>query len=480
MSTQRKATQQMSGNAAGSANSALRAFLQASVFDFILVLVLSTGLAFTVSYGFYGAEGLRDNFLLEAAIAAPLLVALFAGSWSKRALLPSAIAAVIIAGIIIGTCAALQPAGTAFVNGTTLNDVPENYVIWGLVVIVCALLSFLLSRRPVTMVILAVVAVVACASVQFLYRDWLTMHSGFQAAAVVIFCVVALFVYQRYRLTALKGSGVSSLAFGGAFVFSLVISGICVCLASALYFALIASLGLSTPVIKPFQDYYMRPVVEYSAPISKQQVENPDNTSSNTNNNQQDTNQNTQGGVTSTPSQQDAQIQSQGSTSKELSAYDDAQQDERYEQIGYLLVHTVLPIVLIVVLLLLIVLVLLRRSWRERRIRKLEGLSNAAKVIFIYDYLVKCFSKLKIEYPPTLTPLEFAFASLDALQPYSHNAASMNFVQLTLIYQRAKYGAKEITQEELDDVLAYYRAFYGNARKRLGWRKWFFFMFWRV
>lgn len=467
------------GGAAGK-STALRAFLSAAVFDYLLVLGLSTALAFTVSYGFYGAEGLRGNFLLESLIAAPFLAALYCGSWSKRALVPAAIAACVVAAATVGICAALQPAGVPFMSGASLNDVPENYVIWALAVLVCALLVFLLSRRTVGMVALAALCVLACGAIQFLYRDWLSAHHGLEAALAVLFCVVALFIYQRYRLAALSGTSVLQPAFAKAFAFGALIAAACVALAAVLYFALVASLGLATPVIKPFQDYYKRPVAEYSAPVDKQQVENPNITSSNTNNNTQSTQQNAQGGSTSNSSGQSTQSKSEGSTTRLLSAYDEAQTEERYESTGYLLALQTLPVVLVLLALALLAAVLLRRRQRERRIAALDGESNAAKVDFLYAYLLRSFKKLKIECPATLTPLEFAFASLDTLAPFSRNAAHLDFVQLTLIYQRAVYGAKPITDVELNAVLSYYRAFFENARKLLGWRRWLFFAFWRV
>ena len=105
-------------------------FLRSSIFDFVLVLILSTALVFTISYGFESAPSLRSNFLLEAAICAVLLLALFAGSWSKKAVVLAAGLYIVLAAIIVFVFAQLMPFGTSvFVDGQ-VNDVADNTVVF--------------------------------------------------------------------------------------------------------------------------------------------------------------------------------------------------------------------------------------------------------------------------------------------------------------------------------------------------------------
>ena len=59
-------------NGRGKTNGRMRLFLRSSAFDFLLVLVLSCALVFTVSYGFESAPDLRGNLALEAGVCAML------------------------------------------------------------------------------------------------------------------------------------------------------------------------------------------------------------------------------------------------------------------------------------------------------------------------------------------------------------------------------------------------------------------------
>lgn len=470
-------TPQAGGPAAGSRASV---FLKASAFDFILVLVLATALTYTVSYGFYGAEQLRGNFVLEAALACPLLLCLFAGSWSKRALLPAVAGCVAASAALLGGAAALMPAGTAFMSGLALNDVPENYMVGVLVLVACTVLSYLLSRRVALLAVLAALSVAACGMIQYLYRDWMSAHNGLAAALVVFASVTALFIYQRYRSAAMGTARMSSQPFGAVFGLGVGISTACMLLALGLFFALIAPLGLTTPQLKPFNDYYQRPLVEYSGPMDTQKVEDPNKLSSNAGSETSATNQSAPGGAAPQELPVGASSSAESSASELLSAYDENNPQEQYESIGYELVQQALSIGAVVALLALLAAVALRIWWRGYRLCRMAGRSKAYQVVSLYEFLCSRFPKLGVEYAPTLTPLAFAFASTAQLAPYARNKRGVDFVQVTLVYQRAAYGAREISQDEYDDVAEYYRAFFGNARRALGLRRWLFFKFWTV
>ncbi|MGN0077596.1 MAG: DUF4129 domain-containing protein [Coriobacteriales bacterium] len=456
------------------------AFLRASFFDFILVLVLASALSYTVGYGFYGAEQLRGMFYLEPLLAAPLLACLYAGTWSKRALLPAAAASVLVSAALMGLAAALMPPGTAFMDGLALNDVPENYMVGMLVLIVCTLLSFLLSRRVPLIVALAALSALACGMIQYLYRDWVSTQHGLAAALVVFACVGALFVYQRYRAAALGTQRMGRTHFGSVFALGIGVSGICMLGAVALFFGVVNPLGLATPSIKPFSEYYQRPLVEYSGPMSNQQVENPDELSSNAGDQASSTSQSAAGGAVPQELPVGTSSSAPSSSSQLLSSFDENNPQEQYESIGYDLLVRSLPVVGIAAVLLLAVAVLLRIWWREHRLRRMQGRSRAYQAAALYEFICSRLPKLGVEYAPTLTPLAFAFANTGQLAPYARNKRAVDFVQVTLVYQRAAYGGQEPSAAELEDLQAFYRAFFTNARRQLGWRRWLFFKFWTV
>lgn len=151
----------------------LAGFLKASALDFVLVLFVSVALVMTVSFAFNSAPDYRGNAVLVALLCLPMLLILFAGSWSRRAVLPSAIAAIVYAVLLMLAAMTLTTsAGIAlFVDGQ-LNDVAGNLIVFASVVIVVPVLVYLLSRRTVGLVFLLIAGVLSCCWVQFLYRDW--------------------------------------------------------------------------------------------------------------------------------------------------------------------------------------------------------------------------------------------------------------------------------------------------------------------
>ena len=132
----------------------MRLWLQSSALDFLLVLVVSVALVYTVSYGFYSAEAYRGNVLLLAGLCLPLLLVLFAGSWSKRAVLFSALGALALSCVYIGAATALSPDPALFAEGG-VNDAAGNYTIFAIVLCVTTILTYLLSRRTAILSLLA-------------------------------------------------------------------------------------------------------------------------------------------------------------------------------------------------------------------------------------------------------------------------------------------------------------------------------------
>ena len=275
----------------------LRLFLESSLFDFVMVLMVSVGLTFTVSYAFYSAADYRGNVALLVAITAPLLIALFIGGWSKKALIPSAIITVLIAAVIIGVAAAFTPSDVPMLTESqkvlgvvlaaptlVVNDVDENYVIFAIVAVVIPILVFLLSRRTAGLVILMAGCVIAIGTVQFLYRDWMENEPWLPAFACVLLGVGMLFVYQCYRQSVYSAKRLKRTTFLGAFVFSTLVGAACVLVGLGVFYGVLDSMGIETPEIKFFQNYVARPISENEGVYENTDVMG-DDTTSNTNDN---------------------------------------------------------------------------------------------------------------------------------------------------------------------------------------------------
>lgn len=466
------------GSIAGASKLAL--FLRGAVLDFLLVVISSTSLAYTVSYAFESAPDLRANPLVIAAIVAPLAAIMFAGSYSKRALAPAAAGAVAYAAVVVGVCAALLPPDVSMFVEAQINDVPENYVIFGFVCIATTVVAFLLSRRRAGVVVLVVASMLACGVVQFLYRDWLATQPGLLAAMVALVSTGAQFVFQSYRSSLSSVKRLKRTSFATATAFSVGIVGVCALAGAALYFGIVATLGLSTPEIKLFEDYYFRPIVEYSGVYEEQQVDDPDLATSALNDERDETSEDAEGGETEqAPDQSEAAGSNPISTFvQSLSAFSSDNWNEQFSAIGYETVRLGALIAVAVVLAALVVAVLLQRSRRERRLRRIASLPPSRKVWELCRFLSKRFSRLGVTRPDTLTPLEFALAERTRLAPFARGTGGVDYLALTLICQRACYGTGA-SDEDYAAVERFYRAFFKNARAFVGPRRWLI-TFWRM
>ena len=474
-----KGAREAGGEAAAPTRAQL--FMRATIGDFLLVLVASVGLVLAVSYAFDSVPDVRGNVLVVAAIVIPLLAVLFAGSWSKRAIAPACAGAIVYAVAVIAVCAALTPTDVPLFVDAQINDDPASPVVFGVVALVVPTAVYLLSRRRVGMVVLLVAAVIALGSVQFLYRDWATAEAGVPVSLVVIVALFALLVFQSYRTGVRQVKRLERTAFARATLFALATALACVALAALAYVALIAPLGLTTPEIKPFQDYYTRPVIEYTGVYDEQQVDNPDITTNQTNDEDNDSNQDAEGGEQDrSPDNNDDQGSNPvASLVESLTSFGINDWNQQFTAVSYEQLRLGALIAALAVVALLVAAILIQRSRRERRLKKLADEALEARIWSIYDFLTGRFAKLGIKRPETLTLMEFAMSCRTQMAPFSRGTGGVDFLALTLIYQRACYDKGRVTEQDWLAIERFYRAFFKNARAFVGCRRWLR-EFWRI
>ena len=461
------------------ADSRLGLFVRSSAFDFALVLVITLGLDFMVLSGFDATMSLRWQTAPQAGIAVVMLLALFAGAWSKRAVAGSAAAAVVVFACVLGASVVLMPGDfELFVDGQ-VNDAEGNYLIFALVCAALPVLVYLLSRRPAGVAALLLAATTVCAAVQYLFRDWLSEEGGLAAAAITLVAVLALLVYQTYRQSAFTAERLRTPAFGKAAVLSLVLALLCTGIGAGLFYAIVEPLQLSTPTIKPFELAVVRPVVEYTGVYSDLQVEDPDQKTSLTSDDEGDTSLDAEGEESDEELDETDAGGTLSSFAQGLIAYSQQSWAAAFSPITYEMLRLGAAVGLAALALLLAAGVLLKRWLRRRRLVHLEALPADERVIELYDFFCTRFERLGFKRAPALTPLEYAYASRRAMVPFTRNTGSVDFVRVTLLYQRAAYGTGDIGEEEYAQVVRYYQAFFDNAHRYVGTRRWLW-LFWRL
>lgn len=456
----------------------LRLWLQSSALDFALVLVVSVALVYTISYGFYSAETYRSNTFLVTGLIAPLLMALFAGSWSKRAVAVSAIACALLSGAYIAAAFALS-SDQALFGPDGVNDSPGNYTIFAMVLCITTIVTYLLSRRTVGLVFLLVFGVVSCGLVQFLWREWITDLSGIPAFIAVFLGIGMLFIYQCYKQSVYSANRAKRTSFLGAFAYSALIGLVCVAVGAGV-FACVEAIAPGTISFKPFESHVSPPVDEMANTYEKMDEENDEETDQ-TNDEEQLTSDRDEGG-------QDSGVGGFGffentliqGVAQGLAGYNPDDPEQDYENIAYQVLAWELMITALLVLLIVLAVVLLWRYRRTLRLKRIEKESPSYQAWYLYTFLLERFRRLKLAKPEHLTPLEFAVGFSKPMLPFTRGTNGTDFVDVSIAYQDAAMGGVPPTEAQLGQMKDYYKAFFKNARSYVGLPKWIVWKFWRI
>lgn len=455
----------------------LRLFLQSSAPDFVLVALVAVCLSYTVSYGFYSADAFRGNVLLLVVMTLPLLVALFAGSWSKRAVLFSAVGTSALCVMYLVMATALSPDPSLF-NESGINDSPDNYILFVLVVCVITIVVYLLSRRTWGLVLLLAIGIVSCGAVQYLWREWIPQLGGLVAFVLALLGMGMLFVYQTYKQSIYSANRVKSTSFGGAFGYSLIIGLACV-LVSAGVFGVIGQVAPGTVQFKPFEELVSQPTTDQKNSWDSERVEGDEETN-NTNDEKDET-------LDDSAEGNDRSMDAAGplgsaiqAAAQAMAGYDPNDSEQEYDNIAYLIIWYERFIIAALIVLALLAAVLIRYFMRSWRLKRIEKRSASYQVWYLYNFLLGRFKKLKLVKPAHLTPLEFAVGFSKPMLPFTRGSGDVDFVDVSRIYQDAVFGGIEPTEDQLNDVRRYYWSFYKNARDYVGIPKWIFWKYWRV
>lgn len=455
----------------------LRVFLRASACELVLALMLSVGLCYAVLSGFDATMALRERLGLQTLVAGGMLAVLVAGSWSRGARAASIGGAVVYAAAALAVATALS-SEPPLIEGT-LNDVEGNYAVFAAVMVVVPLLVYLLSRTRAGCVALVLASTLCCGAVQFLFREWAAQEGGLIDFLVVLVSSVALLVYRRYRIGIAGVDHGSRPAFGQAALLGLGASACAAVVASMVFALVIAPLNLDTPILKPFEHRIVPPVVEYTGGYDQYLVENPDEFTSLLNEKEEATTRNAEGGATPDDEETPAPSNPLISFLRGVTTFNDDSWEETFDASTIERLRLGALLVALLVVLAAIVAVALRIRWRDVRLRKIAALPAGEQVVYLYDFIMGRLDRLGLGRRAAATPLEFAFDSRRALVPFTRGTGQVDLVQVTLIYQRAAYGSGAVSDDDLDRVRRYYRAFFGNAHRQVGTPRWLV-LFWRV
>ncbi len=454
---------------------AVAMFAKSALPDFVWAIVVAVALSSAVSYGFESAPELCDNYPVIAALCTVVMLPMVFGSYSRRTLVPGIVLTAVAASAVIALGVQHTPAQVPLFADGWVNDVADNYVVFAVVVVVVSMLVYLLSRRKAGLVVLLVLAVVCCAFVQFLFREWAVQAGGLAVSLAALLGIGALFVLQGYRAGIMGSNRVKKTSFFAAALFSVVVAAVSVGIGCGLYYVVVQPLNLSTMTLKPFQETFAQPTIEYMG-VSGYTLIDSDKDTNSTNDQQLNTNQNQE----HKDNKNGTVGEAYASINKALENLDPDNWNAAFDPVMFKKMAFAVLWVVLAIVVVLFVLVVLRRSCRKRRLAKIAGLVPAQQVDWLYRWFIERFDRLKIPHVESLTPLEFALGSRRVLQSFDDAEHDVDFVRVTDIYQRACFGAEPLSRAEYDEVIGYYWAFFGNACRYSGKLRWILWRFWRI
>lgn len=441
-------------------------FWKATIPDFLLVLAVSIGVSITVLWGFNVSPVYATDPVFTGIAMVPPLVAMFAGSLSKRARAISIIAtvAILVVYLIIGF--------TSSFGDDLLADVPENRYIIAIVWAVVPVIVYLLSRKPVSLVFLLAGCIIACAAIEYVYEGGL-----FWQFVVVIVGMLMLFVFQTYRSSVASASRAKGTHFFQATVFSAIITAISIGMAFAVFFAFIAPMNLTEAEFKLFEKEYQLETIYYTAIANTQNVDDPNSRTNNTDETKENTDKQDQSNQESSGN---SDMSLGEMIASALSGFNPNNDNEELDNMSYERFMWEFIAIIVGIILVIAGIILLRRSRREARLKKLADKTNAERVIWIFNFLTGRLKRLGFTRPAHMTAGEYAVASYRGMKPFSRDTDGVSFLNVTETFYRAYYGGAPVTDVERAQVENYYRCFFKNAFRYVGWPKWAFWKFWRI
>lgn len=436
-------------------------YIRFAVWEFLLVALASTALAYTLLDGFYIAPQLQYS-PIPAAIALAVLVALYAISFNRRTLRVGAVVLTVCLITVLGASIALSPA-------EPMQDAEDNYFYFTLVCVVVPVLVFLLARRRGGTAILFIGGTFACALIQFFYMRYELLWTF-----VFLASALALIVYKNYQLSARTATSVGKLSFAAGFGVSLATVLVAVGLGSAVWFGIIAPLDPGAVQIKLITEIRALETVPVQGSSDEFLTPRMDLTSDKTNNDERTT---------------DDLKQSEDGRPEPARPKDETTKED--EQSGSLMGVDLDSIVesfdfesnapqawLILGVLMLIPLSIAayfigRRLYRNHRLKKMQKLEPVEQVQALYGFLMSKLAKVGFALPAGSTVLEFARNNVGTMERMDAETG-VDFWAITDVYADVTYGKRQPTSDQLQLFHQYYKGFWKAARKQLGAMRYFF------
>jgi hypothetical protein len=409
--------------------------------DFILCVLISTGLSLNVFAGYEMTDTLSGNLFAAAGVVIVVTALQFLAYHNRRTLIILIIAeaAALIAAIVI-----LQQMGV-FSESQTIDG---NPLLFWIIVISTSLVVFWAARTRTGLVILFLTGTIMTAAFDFLqYPVSLWGYFVFVLGAFI------LFLYRVYCIS-LTYSDRDKTAFSLYFAQSVIVGMAALVLASGVYYGIIKPISPPTDELKLTKKLISMDILKEAGVSSTRIIYSDDPVRTSQNENQQNTNK---GGYNNSQKHNDQK--------KEGKIVHD-KNPMKSKAVTFPINLNIIWIAVASIIVILILAIIIKIFWRKKWYNNLLKESKEDCAMELYNYFLKKIKKTGFKRPDDLTLLEYASGLQNELEDFSVGDA--DFMSLTQIYTRILYGCQQISEDERELFTDFYKEFNRNLKNEMG------------
>ena len=408
--------------------------------DFILCILIGTGLALNVFAGYEMTDPWSGHLWAVAGMVTAVMVLLFAAYYKRILLVISFIAeaAALIAAIII-----LQKMGVF----TASKTIDQNPLLFWIIVISTSVLVFWAARSRAGIIILFLAGTIMTAAFDFL--QFPVCQGGYLA---FVFGAFVLLLYRIYCIS-FRHSDKVQAAFSRYFVQSLIISLAALMLAGGVYYGLVKPMSPPTDQAKLTAQLMSMDIVR-KAGISSVTVIPANEMVREVQKENQSKNHNE-------PEKEGKIVQGQNPMTT--------------KKVTFPLPSNFIWMAAVSVIAFLALAMVIKLLGRKRWYRDLLQQSKEDSALELYNYFLKKIRKTGCGRPDGHTLLEYAYGLQTKLEPYAVGDA--NFLSLTQIYTKILYGCQNISEDEWELFIDFYKELNRNLKKEMGSLKYLVHLF---
>lgn len=456
-------------------------YMASRAWELLLVCLSTISMCMVMFNGYYlrAMDGLLQ-FAIAAPVALVFLLVLFFAAWDRKRLPLGIALSVVLAAAIVGASLLLSTAEDPLV------DQEGSYLRMGVVIVVCTLAGFSLTRTIPGALVWFVACVFLCSVIQMLYQ-----MNEYLFSFIAVISALILVAYRSARKGLVTAETSTRTSATNSFVESAIPVMGALAAALVLWFGVIAPLAPGALDIKLITDYRRLPIIELKGIADINPVLNTDLGTSKlrdgeyytTDDLKEDANSNKQisardkDRAQATQAAQQAGDNGGGSSSgvkQEASKEGDnaTQSPQSYsDRLPRLLLK------LLAVLLAISAVVGFFIWRRKHRVKRLEHMLDASprdQLGQIYLFCQNRMARLGFPVAEGVTLSEYAANNARGMETFD-DEAGVAFKDVTESYiECCAYGTREPSEEEIAQASAWYLGLWRGARYHLGRVRYFF------